>query len=88
MAGHQYAGKGLRSQTSALNRNITLKFLQVNLQHSPVATTNLTEIIIEHNINIAFVQEPYTSHKNVLGSLKFLKSSSRWGQEENSHNNK
>ena len=44
----------------------------MNLQHSRVATSNLTEII-QYNIDIAFVQEPYIVHNRVAGFSKGLK---------------
>jgi len=58
MAGHLYKENGQRSGTSVLNRYIKLKCLQVNLQHSRVATSNLTQKIIQYKVDIAFVQEP------------------------------
>jgi len=30
----------------------------------------LTQVIIQNNVDIAFVQEPYTSHNNVAGFPK------------------
>jgi len=45
----------------------------VNLQHSRVATSNLTQIVIQYNVDIAFVQELYTSHNNVAGFPKGFK---------------
>jgi hypothetical protein len=88
MAGHLYTENGQRSRNSVLNRNIKLKCLQVNLQHSRVATSNLTQIIIQYNVDIAFAQEPYTSHDNVTGFPKGFKIFAHWGHEESSHNNK
>jgi hypothetical protein len=41
--------------------------MQVNLQHLRVAASNLTQVILQYNIDIAFVQEPYTIHNNVAG---------------------
>jgi len=46
--------------------------LQLNLQHSRVATANLTQIIL-HNIDVAFVQEPYTILNKVAGFPKDFK---------------
>jgi hypothetical protein len=34
---------------------------------------NLTQVIIQYNVDIAFVQEPYTSHNNVAGFPKGFK---------------
>ena len=44
--------------------------MQLNTQHSRVAVSNLTQLIIKYNIDIAFVQEPYTNHNNVAGFPK------------------
>jgi len=73
MAGHLYAENGQRSETSVLNRNVKPKCLQVNLQHSRIAASNLTQVIIQYNVDIAFVQEPYTLHNNVAGFSKGFK---------------
>jgi hypothetical protein len=50
-----------------------IKCVQLNTQHSRVAASNLTQIIIKYNIDIAFVQEPYTVHNNVAGFPKGLR---------------
>jgi len=73
MAGHLYTENGQRSGTGVLNRNIKLKCMQVNLQHSRVAISNLTQVIIQYNVDITFVQEPYTSHNHVAGFPKSFK---------------
>lgn len=42
-----------------------LKCLQINVQHSRAATSNLVNMIKKTNTDIAFVQEPYTvNNKN------------------------
>lgn len=48
-----------KGQTSFPTYNTPLKCLQQNLQHSRAATLNLTKLITESNIDIAFLQEPY-----------------------------
>ena len=50
-----------------------IKCLQLNLQHSRVATANLTQIILQYNIDVAFVQEPYTILNKVAGFPKGFK---------------
>ena len=40
--------------------HLNLKCIQVNLQHSRTATSNLIQLLINHSIDIAFIQEPYT----------------------------
>ena len=47
--------------------------MQVNLQHSRVATSNLTQIIQQYNIDIAFIPELYIVHNRVAGFPKGLK---------------
>jgi hypothetical protein len=44
--------------------------MQLNLQHSRVAASKLTQIIINYNIDIAFVQEHYSIHNNIAGFPK------------------
>ena len=44
---------------------MTIKCAQLNLQHSRTATYNLTQLILQNNIDVAFVQEPYTVLNNV-----------------------
>lgn len=39
--------------------NLPLKCLQLNLQHSRAATSNLTQLLTEIKIDIALLQEPY-----------------------------
>ena len=51
----------------------TIKCVQLNAQHSRAATSNLTQIIIYNNIDIAFVQETYTFHNKVAGYPKVLR---------------
>jgi hypothetical protein len=55
------------------NRITQIKCMQINLQHSRNATYNLTQIIINKNIDIAFLQEPYTNLNNVAGFPKSFK---------------
>ena len=47
--------------------------MQLNLQHSRVATANLTQIILQYNIGVPFVQEPYTILNKVAGFPKGFK---------------
>jgi hypothetical protein len=54
-------------------RKTQIKHLQLNLQHSRVATANLTEIILQNSIDVAFVQEPYTILNKVAGFPKDFK---------------
>jgi hypothetical protein len=47
--------------------------LQLNIQHFRVATAKLTQIILQYNIDVAFVQEPYTILNKVAGFPKGFK---------------
>jgi hypothetical protein len=56
------------------NTNITtdttqmdIKCLQINLQHSRAATANLIKIVTDNEIDIIFIQEPYTILGKVFG---------------------
>jgi len=37
--------------------------LQINLRHCREAFASLAQVILDHNIDIVFIQEPYTSIK-------------------------
>ena len=50
--------------------HMLIQFLQLNLQHSQPATYHLTQIIHKNNIDVAFLQEPYTVRNNVAGFPK------------------
>ena len=41
--------------------------MQINLQHSRAATYNLIKIVTEYDIDIVFIQEPYTIQDKVIG---------------------
>ena len=43
--------------------------MQINLQHSRVATANLMQIIEEESIDIICIQEPYIIQNKVVGIL-------------------
>jgi hypothetical protein len=44
-----------------------IKCLQISLQHSRAATANLTKIAVEDEIDIIFIQEPYTIQGKISG---------------------
>lgn len=50
-----------------------LQCLQLNTQHSRVATTNLVQIINEFNIDLLFIQEPYIINNKPAGIPKNYK---------------
>jgi hypothetical protein len=60
----------LKIRNFKIKQKEIIKCVQLNVQHSRVATSNLTQIITNNNIDIAFVQEPYTIHNKVAGFPK------------------
>jgi len=52
--------------------NSRLKCLQINLQHSRLATDNLLKITQEEGIDILCIQEPYTTGNKLAGLPKSL----------------
>lgn len=54
-------------------RQEKLKFIQLNLQHSRLATDNLTKIIDEENTDILCLQEPYEIRNKIAGMPRRLK---------------
>jgi hypothetical protein len=50
-----------------------IKCLQINLQHSRVATANLMKIIEEDSTDILCTQEPYTIQNKIAGIPKKFK---------------
>ena len=73
MARHPYTEIGSRNDNNHPSRNVKLKRLQVDLHHSRVAASNLTQIIIQYDIAVAFVQEPHTLRDSVAGYPKSFK---------------
>ena len=63
----------LPSRTCTSRRKTNIKCLQLNLQHSRTATFNLTQITLQNNTDVVFVQEPYTVVNNVAGFPKTFK---------------
>jgi len=62
--------------------NARLKCLQINRQHSRLATDNTLKITQGEGIDILCIQEPYTIGYKLAGLTKPLKSTRR-GQEGN-----
>jgi hypothetical protein len=52
--------------------NVQLKCLQINLQHSRLATDNILKITQEEGIDILCMQEPYTVRNKLAGLPKSL----------------
>ena len=47
--------------------NISLRCMQINLQHSKTATDNFNQLTMEAAVDIAFIQEPYIHQNQVTG---------------------
>jgi len=47
-----------------------IKFSQLNLQHSIVATDNLVKLTADQRTDILFLQEPYTIQNKIVGIPK------------------
>jgi hypothetical protein len=54
--------------------NTLIKFLQINLQHSRSATNNLMKIV-EDDIDVICIQEPYVINNKVVGIPRKYKKS-------------
>jgi hypothetical protein len=65
-----YTDHSQQRRTNKSKQKKNIKSLQLNLQHSRAANFNLAQIILQYNIDIAFVQEPYRSLNNVAGFPK------------------
>lgn len=58
-----------RAATSGSNCDVqvNIKCMQINLQHSRSATANLMHLIMQCNVDIVFIQEPYCLLNKVAG---------------------
>lgn len=57
----------------AHRNNHRINCFQLNLQHSRAATSNLVQLLNEHRVDIACIQEPYTLNNKPAGLPKSLK---------------
>ena len=48
-------------------RRDNINCFQINLQHSRTATNNLRQLIDQHNIDVIYIQEPYTINNMLAG---------------------
>jgi hypothetical protein len=48
-------------------RRDTVNCFQINLQHSRTATSDLGQLINQHNVDITYVQETYTINQKLVG---------------------
>jgi len=49
------------------SRRDKVNCFQINLKHSRAATSNLGQLISQHNIDITYIQEPYTINNKLVG---------------------
>jgi len=70
MASSYNTDYSLQSTNNKSRRKINKNCLQLNLQQSRAATSNLTPVILQFTVDIAFVQKPYTILNNVAGFPK------------------
>jgi hypothetical protein len=54
-------------------RRDNIHCFQINLQHSRTATSNLGQLINQHNVDITYIQEPYTINNKLAGLPRFHK---------------
>jgi len=62
MASANNTNKGINN-----NQQNSIRCMQINLQHSRVATDNLMNLIQQDHIDIVFVQEPYLIQNKTAG---------------------
>jgi len=72
MVSTSHANYNTQNRFQKERRKTHIKCLQLNLQHSRVATANVTQIL-HYNTDVAFVQEPYTILNKVAGFPKGFK---------------
>jgi hypothetical protein len=75
------ASKYINSKTTIKNNpkpQSIIKCYQINLQHSKTATDNLMELIEKEGKDVAFIQEPYTTHNRVAGITKRYRTFTSW----------
>ena len=51
----------------ASRRDKGVNCLQINLKHSRAATSNLRQLISQHNVDITYIKEPYTINNKLVG---------------------
>jgi len=62
-------GRPFNTNTTHTSRiyNTHIKFLQINLMHSRVATINLLKIVDEDGTDVVCIQEPYVIYNKIAG---------------------
>ena len=54
-------------------RRDSVKSFKINLKHSRTATSNLVQLINQQNVDMTFIQEPYTINNKLAGLPKSYK---------------
>ena len=57
----------IHNQINKKTSDISLRCMQVNLQHSKTATDHFNQLTMEMDIDIAFIQEPHIYQNQVTG---------------------
>jgi hypothetical protein len=73
------------TQAHATDKTTHIKFFQLNLQHSRVATHNLVKLTAEQGTDILLLQEPYTIQNKIVGIPKRQNIYPRGKQTKGSH---
>ena len=60
--------------TASTHRSQSLRCIQINLRHSRAAALNLSQLLLDLNIDVALVQEPYAAPNPITSmiELKFI----------------
>ena len=73
MAGHQNSNAKQRARSGKLKKKKRLSCIQINIQHSRLATDNLLKLIKENDTDIICIQEPYVIGNKIVGLPQYYK---------------
>jgi exonuclease III len=71
MAGHQNSNAKQRAGLGKLKKRLSC--IQINIQHSRLATDNLLKLIKENDTDIICIQEPYVIGNKIVGLPQYYK---------------
>ena len=71
MAGHQNSNAKQRAGSGKLKKRLSC--IQINIQHSRLATDNLLKLIKENDTDIICIQEPYVIGNKIVGLPQYYK---------------
>ena len=80
-------GRPFNTNTTHTNSiyNTQIKFLQINLIHSRVATSNLLKLVDEDGTDVQRIQEPYVIHNKIACIPRKQNLSNLGGKTPSSH---